>query len=77
VEGEIKKGEEANIVKIVALNLITKFSDDAKVLKGAKEILKKSARVPAETVESVKNAYKQLKSEDYAKVLEQLYPLND
>jgi len=50
VEGEVKKGEEANIVKIVVQNLITKFSGDAKVLKEAKRILKKSPQVPAETV---------------------------
>lgn len=58
-------------------NLITKFSADAKVLKEAKRILKRSQQVPAETVMIVSDAYAQLKEVDYAAVLEQLYPLND
>ena len=36
VEGEVKKGEEANIVKIVVANLISKYGQNAKVLKEAK-----------------------------------------
>ncbi len=57
VEGEVKKGEESNIVQIVAQSIITKFGSDAKVLKEASKILKKSPRVSAETLRNVKGAY--------------------
>ncbi len=40
IAGEVKKGEEANIVKIVVKNLLQKYQQDAKVLKKAKGILK-------------------------------------
>ncbi len=50
VEGEVKKGEESNIVKIVAQSIIAKYGSDAKVLKEASKILKKSSRVSAETL---------------------------
>ena len=33
IEGEIKPGEEANIVKIVTQNLVEKYSQDARVLR--------------------------------------------
>ena len=71
VQGEIKAGEEANIVKIVTANLIKKFGTDARVLKEAKQILKGSngENVPEETVQSIRDAYEKLKSEDYASVL--------
>lgn len=42
VEGETKRGEEANIVKIVWDNLKKKFADDVVVLREAKQILKQS-----------------------------------
>ena len=74
VPGEINPGEEANIVKIVTKNLILKFGNDAKVLKEAKSILKKSENVSDETVQLVKEAYNTLKETDYAAVLNQLHP---
>ena len=46
IAGEVKKGEEANIVNIVVRNLVQKYSDDAKVLKRAKAILEDSKDVP-------------------------------
>ena len=46
IAGEVKKGEEANIVNIVVRNLVQKYPDDAKVLKRAKVILKESKDVP-------------------------------
>ena len=42
VEGETKRGEEANIVKIVWDNLKRKFADGVVVLREAKQILKQS-----------------------------------
>lgn len=42
VEGETKRGDEANIVRIVWDNLKKKFADDAVVLREAKHILKQS-----------------------------------
>lgn len=42
VEGETKRGEEANIVRIVWDNLKKKFADDVVVLREAKQILKQS-----------------------------------
>ena len=74
IEGEIKHGEEANLVKIVMSNLVEKYQSDAQVLKQAKSILKKSEKVPAETVQQVSDAYRRLKEQDYSAVLEQLYP---
>ena len=74
VPGEINPGEESNIVKIVTRNLIQKFGTDAKVLKQAMTILKKSENVPEETVQLVKEAYNILKEADYAAVLNQLHP---
>ena len=50
IEGEIKSGEEANIVKIVAKNLIAKYPDNASLLKEAKALLKTCAHVPEETI---------------------------
>ena len=75
-EGEIKQGEEANIVKIVVANLISKYSQNAKVLKEAKRICKRSPQVPEETVQSLATAYSTLKQANFAQVLEQLYPAN-
>ena len=72
IQGEVRPGEEANIVKIVTQNLIKKFSTDAKTLKQAKQILKGSPHVPVETVQLVKDAYAALKDADYASVLHQL-----
>ena len=69
VEGEIKPGEEANIVNIVTRNVIEKFGTDAKVLRDVKKILQSSDHVQAETVQSVKAAYQSLKEADYAAVL--------
>ena len=40
IEGEIKRGEESNIVKIVVQNLLEKFPDDIILLKEVKDILK-------------------------------------
>ena len=42
VEGETKRGEEANIVRIVWDNLKKKFAEDVVVLREAKQILKQS-----------------------------------
>ena len=40
VEGEVKKGQEANLVVIVVKNLIEKFPNDIVLLKEVKDILK-------------------------------------
>ena len=50
-------------------NVIEKFGTDAKVLRDVKKILQSSDHVQAETVQSVKVAYKSLKEADYAAVL--------
>ena len=70
VEGEVKFGEEANLVKIVTKNIIEKYHSDAKVLKEAAKILKGSRHVPVETIKSVRDAYTALKEKDYACVLQ-------
>ena len=64
VDGEIKPGEEGNIVKIVVGNLIKKFGKDAQLLREAKAILKQSKHVSPETIELIRDAYKSLKEED-------------
>ena len=77
IEGEIKAGEEANLVKIVVQNLVSRYSQDATVLKKAKDMLKAgSEHIPDETFQSVKSALRKLKEADYAGYLAQLYPLN-
>ena len=55
-------------------NLIQKFASDARLLKEAIKILKSASvglggSVPDETVQLVKDAYEQLKQQDYASVL--------
>ena len=40
IEGEVKSGEEANIVKIVVENLLEKFPNNITLLKEVKQILK-------------------------------------
>ena len=40
IEGEVKAGEEANIVKIVVDNLLEKFPNNITLLKEVKQILK-------------------------------------
>ena len=71
--GEIKKGEEANIVNIVMKNLVNKYQKDARVLKLAKVILKESKNVPESTMLSVISAINELKENDLASYLEQVY----
>ena len=62
VEGEVKRGEEGNIVKIVVQNLLEKFPNDIVLLKEVKDILKESKHIdPDSTLNKVKEAYKALK----------------
>ena len=56
--------------------MISKYSQNAKVLKEAKKICKRSSQVPEETVQSLATAYSNLKQANFAQVLEQLYPAN-
>ena len=58
-------------------NIISKYANDATVLKQAKAILKKSIHVPAETIEEVKNAYQSLKSKNLPIFLSQLFSTID
>ena len=71
IEGEVKKGEEANIVKIVVDNLLEKFPNDITLLKEVKQILKQSKHIdPSSTLMKVKEAYSGLKERDPLTVIE-------
>ena len=55
IEGEVKAGEEANIVKIVVDNLLEKFPNNITLLKEVKQILKSSKHIdPTTTLMKVK-----------------------
>lgn len=54
--------------------MVEKYGSDAKVLREIKQVLKASNRVPAETLQTVKDSYNALKEQNYTEVLEQLYP---
>ena len=56
-KGELKKGEEANKVKIVVQNFVKKFGENARLLKESKEILKSSKHIDETTLSVIKSAY--------------------
>jgi U3 small nucleolar RNA-associated protein 6 len=56
-EGEIKAGEESNLVKIVVTNLLEKFSTNVLVLKEAYKILKESQYVDEGSVAGIKTRF--------------------
>ena len=70
IEGEVKKGEEANIVKIVVDNLLQKFPNNILLLKDVKQILKQSQHIDGSTLIKVKEAYTSLKDRDPLAVME-------
>ena len=71
IEGEVKRGEEGNIVKIVVENLLEKFPNDIILLREVKNILKQSKHIdPDSTLRKVKEAYKQLKEENPLSLIE-------
>lgn len=72
-QGEIKPGEEENLVKIVVSNLVRKFGKDAILLKEAKKILKSSKHITSETLMIISKAYDELKTQDPLSVLNQVY----
>ena len=58
VEGEIKHGEEANLVKIVAQNIMGKFGDkEICLLRDCYKALKESKYVDQQTTDTMKVAY--------------------
>jgi len=64
VEGETKRGDEANLVKIVFRQLADKFSDDIIVLREAKRMLAESKFISSEHADLLKesqNLYRALK----------------
>ena len=61
IEGEIRAGEESNLVRIVVSNLMERFPENILVLKEVAKILGTSAYVDKAITASVKEAYNQLK----------------
>lgn len=57
VEGEVKSGEESNLVRIVVNNLMEKFPENILVLKEVAKILSTSVHVDKPITASVKDAY--------------------
>ena len=64
IEGEIKQGEESNLVKIVSNNIIEKFGKSCiTTIKKCYELLKASAHVDDPTKNKMKEAYTNLKGD--------------
>lgn len=61
IEGEIKAGEEGNLVRIVVKNLLERFPENILVLREVAKILGSSAYVDKAITAQVKDAYSQLK----------------
>ncbi|MFN9898596.1 MAG: hypothetical protein ACK55Z_07345 [bacterium] len=61
IEGEIRAGEESNLVRIVVSNLMERFPENILVLKEVAKILGTSTYVDKAITASVKEAYNQLK----------------
>jgi len=64
VEGETKRGDEANLVKIVFRQLADKFSEDIIVLREAKRMLAESKFINSEhpdLLKESKNLFNKLK----------------
>jgi hypothetical protein len=57
IEGEVKAGEEGNLVKIVVQNLLERFPENILVLKEVAKILASSAYVDKAIAAQVKDAY--------------------
>lgn len=61
IEGEVKAGEEGNLVRIVVQNLLERFPENILVLKEVAKILASSAYVDKAIAAQVKDAYSELK----------------
>ena len=61
-EGEVKRGEESNLVEIVFKQLVDKYADQLLVLREAKKMFKQSKYIGSDLIAQASQSYNQCKS---------------